>query len=110
VVEHDEMMMRSADHIIDMGPLAAHQGGRVIAEGDYDEIVANPESLTGKYLSGALEVKGPAPAKRKKPAAFLVLESCRQFNLKDITVEFPLQTFCVVTGVSGSGKTTLVKQ
>lgn len=110
VVEHDDMMMRAADHIIDMGPLAAHQGGEVIAEGSYEELIENPDSLTGKYLTGALEVKGPEPAKRKKTPAFLVLEGCRQFNLKDITVEFPLEKFCVVTGVSGSGKTTLVKQ
>jgi excinuclease ABC subunit A len=108
VVEHDEMMMREADHIIDMGPLASHLGGEVIAAGDYDEIISNPKSLTGNYLKGALQVSIPKVA--RKYNRFIRVENARHNNLKDITVEFPLNMLCVISGVSGSGKTTLVKQ
>ncbi|MEP6846244.1 MAG: excinuclease ABC subunit UvrA [Panacibacter sp.] len=108
VVEHDEMMMRQADHIIDMGPLASHLGGEVIASGDYDEIINNPKSLTGKYLTGELKVS--IPKTDRKYNRFIRIENARHNNLKDITVEFPLNMLCVVSGVSGSGKTTLVKQ
>ena len=108
VVEHDEMMMREADHIIDMGPFASHLGGEVVAEGDYDEIVANPHSLTGKYLKGEMSIDPPAHL--RKSLRSITVQGARQNNLKDITVRFPLDVFCVVSGVSGSGKTTLVKQ
>ena len=108
VVEHDEMMMREADHIIDMGPLASHLGGEVVAEGNYDEIINNLESLTGKYLSGQLKIEPPKQLRKWNRS--VKLEGARQNNLKNLSVEFPLQVFCVVTGVSGSGKTTLVKQ
>ncbi len=108
VVEHDEMMMREADHIIDMGPLASHLGGEVVAEGNYDEIINNAESLTGKYLSGQLKIEPPKQLRKWNRS--VKLTGAKQNNLKNLSVEFPLQAFCVVTGVSGSGKTTLVKQ
>ncbi len=108
VVEHDEMMMREADYIIDMGPFASHLGGEVVAVGNYEALINNKASLTGKYLSGELKIIPPAI--KRKPTGKIRIEGCRQNNLKNVSVDFPLNVLCVVTGVSGSGKTTLVKQ
>lgn len=108
VVEHDEMMMREADYIIDMGPLASHLGGEVVASGNYDELIANPKSLTGKYLKGEYFIA--APKQVRKWNRSIKVEGARQNNLKNVNAEFPLNLLCVVSGVSGSGKTTLIKQ
>jgi excinuclease ABC subunit A len=108
VVEHDEMMMREADHIIDMGPLASHLGGEVIATGDYDEIIHNPKSLTGKYLSGTLKIEPPTVLRKWNRS--IQLNGAMENNLKNIDVVFPLNVICAISGVSGSGKTTLIKQ
>jgi excinuclease ABC subunit A len=107
VVEHDEMMMRESDHIIDMGPLASHLGGEVVAIGNFEELIASKDSLTGKYLKGELKVE--APKSMRKWNRSITIEGARQHNLKNLTVEFPLNLLCVISGVSGSGKTTLVK-
>jgi excinuclease ABC subunit A len=107
IVEHDEQIMRAADHIIDMGPLASIHGGEVIAVGNYTQIIKNPKSLTGQYLSKKQIVQGISP--RVQTGNSITLEACYHHNLKDITVSIPLNCLCVVSGVSGSGKTTLIK-
>lgn len=108
VVEHDEQMMRDADYIIDMGPLASHLGGKVIAAGNYKELIANEKSLTGKYLKGELKIAPPKTVRKWHER--IVIKGARQNNLKNVDVEIPLNVLCVISGVSGSGKTTLVKQ
>ena len=107
VVEHDEETIRSADYVVDLGPGAGELGGHVVAVGTPDEIRANPASLTGRYLAGALEI--PVPATRRKGSGHAItIHNPREHNLKGMPVRIPLATFTCVTGVSGSGKSTLV--
>jgi excinuclease ABC subunit A len=108
VVEHDEMMMRQADYIIDMGPLASHQGGELVAAGNYQQLTANSKSLTGKYLTGKLSIEVPGILRKWKRS--ITIHGARQNNLKNIDVTLPLECLTVISGVSGSGKTTLIKQ
>ncbi len=106
VIEHDENMIRNADHIVDMGPGAGEHGGRVVAQGNLEEVMNNSESLTGKYLKGVLKIE--VPKKRRKSNKFLKIAGVRHNNLKNITVEIPLGVFVCITGVSGSGKSSLI--
>jgi excinuclease ABC subunit A len=107
VVEHDEETIRAADYVLDLGPGAGELGGHLVAVGTPDEIIANPQSLTGQYLSGARRI--PVPANRRRGSGqFLTIHEPREHNLQGMTVRIPLATFTCVTGVSGSGKSTLV--
>lgn len=108
VVEHDEDAIRAADHIIDIGPGAGVHGGEIVAEGTASEIMANPNSVTGQYLSGQREIAVPTERTPADPAKVLRLIGARGNNLKDVTLSIPVGLFTCVTGVSGSGKSTLI--
>jgi excinuclease ABC subunit A len=109
VVEHDEETMYAADHIIDMGPGAGELGGRIIAQGTVEEIKKNPDSITGRYLSGAVQIEVPRK-RRSYNGKILRILGARENNLKDVDVDIPLGVFTCVTGVSGSGKSSLISE
>lgn len=108
VVEHEQEMMEAADYLIDIGPEAGIHGGELVFAGTYDQIIKDKDSLTGQYLSGELRI--PVPKRRRKWADYIRIKGARENNLQNITVDFPLHVFTVVSGVSGSGKTSLVKR
>ena len=108
VVEHDEDTMREADYIVDIGPKAGERGGEVVAAGTAEEIMQNPNSITGAYLSGRIKI--PVPSERKKPAGFLKIIGAAENNLKKVNVDIPLGIMTCVTGVSGSGKSSLTNE
>ena len=108
VVEHDEDTMLAADYIVDIGPGAGEHGGEVVAVGNAEEIMANPASITGQYLSGKRKI--PVPKERKKPTGWLKVLGAAQNNLKNINVDIPLGVFTCITGVSGSGKSSLTNE
>lgn len=108
VVEHDEDTMRAADCVVDIGPGAGEHGGELVAIGTAEDLMKNPNSITGKYLSGELKI--PVPSERRKPTGWLKVVGAREHNLKNINVSFPLGVMTCVTGVSGSGKSSLVNE
>ncbi|MHC4413186.1 MAG: excinuclease ABC subunit UvrA [Planctomycetota bacterium] len=110
VVEHDEDIIRSADHIIDIGPAAGEHGGEVVVQGRYSDIVSCSRSLTGQYLSGKRSIALPVKRRKVNLKKSIVVKEAAENNLKDIDVQFPLGVFSCVTGVSGSGKSSLVSQ
>jgi excinuclease ABC subunit A len=109
VVEHDRDMILKADYVVDLGPGAGVAGGHVVAAGSPESIMAQPQSLTGQYLSGVRSIPLP-PKRRRGTGEFLILTGAKGHNLKNVTLRLPLGCFIVVTGVSGSGKSSLINQ
>ena len=109
VVEHDEDTMRASDYIIDIGPGAGIHGGQVVSAGTPEEVMADPNSITGQYLSGKMKIEVPSERRKGNKKKLEVIGACEN-NLKNVDVQFPLGTFIVVTGVSGSGKSSLVNE
>ena len=108
VVEHDEEIIRAADQVIDIGPLAGHHGGEIVFQGDFRKLSKDTKSLTGQYLNHILQIE--VPVTRRKWQEFIGIKGARENNLKDVDVKIPLHIFTVITGVSGSGKTSLIKR
>ncbi len=108
VVEHDEEAIRTADYLVDMGPGAGVHGGHLVAEGTPDQVMQSPDSITGQYLTGIRQIAIPATRRSGHPRQILRLVGARGNNLKNVTAEIPLGTFCCVSGVSGGGKSTLI--
>ncbi len=108
VVEHDEDTMLAADCVVDIGPGAGEHGGELVGIGTAEELMKNPDSITGAYLSGRMRI--PVPAERRKPTGFITIKGAAENNLKNIDVDIPLGVMTCVTGVSGSGKSSLVNE